>query len=143
LLSDKEAYIEGQINAKTGNKIVYLPVFLKFIKGYKPFNGTIDVPIDSKTKESCSSQKGSICSSSQTCVGKSTPINGIPCCLGECKSSSNNGTGDTGGSGGVSGSTIGWIILVLILAVLFWFFFRKYKKTESSGGLLSFLKKKE
>ena len=118
IFSDKDVNIKGQIKAKTQERIIYMPVALNFVKGYKPANET---KIPDEVVLTCDGLGGKICQQDEKCSGDIENIGEIECCFAECKSGSN------GGGGFTTNQIIGFTLLLLLIVLIFWFYKKKFR----------------
>ncbi|MEK6825181.1 MAG: hypothetical protein AABY00_00165 [Nanoarchaeota archaeon] len=117
--------IQDEISARSGDLNVLLPIKIDFVE--KPYENISNVN-DSSLLYRCSELGGSLCTTSQHCVGSTNISQEGICCTGTCKEKEKEE-----GSGS---SALGYVLAILVilgLGYLYW----KYKKTKPESNPLS------
>ena len=135
LTSDgKEKFVEDDIIARAGNGNLSssFEISLNFISDYtfSPENGN-ESEKEPLVLTTCAQLNGNVCSSNETCSGKSEKLSEGVCCIGICEVIKKSSTG----------KIIGWTLVVLVVLFLLWFF-KRYKSVRPSVDLLKIGAKK-
>jgi hypothetical protein len=128
--SGQEGEVQGTLKANiNGEKMLYSSISLKFLNNYTPSNET-----PSYSTQLCSDIPGKVCTGTDSCDAGTVYAKDNVCCLGNCTSSSGNGS---------TRIIIAVAIIVVIALGLFWFYKKKYKKAKKPINLLDIAKGKD
>ena len=128
-LSEEEFELEGHIQAKQEEKIVYSQISVKFLTDYVP----TEEPPQEYTTKTCVELGYAICSRNEKCSNDDIVYaKDNVCCTGICELKETTQTG----------KIIGIIILIAIIIIGIWFYKKKYKKAKKPVDLLKVAKGK-
>ncbi|MBU1501637.1 MAG: hypothetical protein KJ905_02585 [Nanoarchaeota archaeon] len=125
--------IQGTIKAVSNNGFeTTLDIFLEFIPGYVPPEGTTDESSsNTEILTTCAQLEGTLCDSDKVCSIDTIQTGDKEkklCCP-------RSGVCETPESSGSTGTIIGWSIILVVIVLLFWFF-NKYKKVRPKVDVL-------